>query len=95
MMGMFNFAYLTAFYKTANKILRSVIMGMISLTLCIGVFETAAQYVSSPLSMYLDDSSASGMVMQLPVLFGGMVFFAVANVVAYHISAKRFERLDL
>lgn len=95
MMGAFNMAYLTAFYKTANKILRAVIFGMTALVVCIGVFETTAQYVSSPVSMYLDASTPQGMVMQIPVLAFGIIVYAVLNIFAYRISAKRFERLDL
>lgn len=95
MMGTFNIAYLPAFYKTASKILRPVIFGMIALVVCIGVFETAAQYVSSPLGEYLDSSTPQGMVMQIPVLLAGIVIYGLLNMLAYRISAKRFERIDL
>lgn len=95
MMGVFNVAYLPAFYKTANKMLRPVVFGMIALVVCIGVFETIAQYAPSKLSLYLDASTPSGMIMQIPMLIFGIVIFAVLNFFAYRISAKRFERLDL
>lgn len=95
MMGVFNIAYLTAFYKTANKMLRPVVMGMLSLVLCIGVFETVAQYIPSELSLYLDASTFSGMVKQTPLLLSGIIIYVLLNVLSYRISAKRFEGLDL
>lgn len=95
MMGVFNIAYLTAFYKTANKMLRPVVFGMTALVVCIGVFETISQYVYSPVGAYLDASTVSGMLMQIPVLAFGIIIYAVLNILAYRISAKRFERLDL
>ena len=95
MLGVFNISYLTAFYKTANKMLRPVIMGMLSLVVCIGAFETVSQYVSSPLGAYLDASTVSGVIMQIPVLLGGIILYALLNILGYRISAKRFERLDL
>ena len=95
MMGVFNISYMPAFYKTANKILRPVVFGMIALVVCIGVFETVSQYVYSPVSMYLDASTAQGNFMQIPVLVCGIIIYAVLNILAYRISAKRFERIDL
>lgn len=95
MLGVFNISYLTAFYKTANKMLRPVVMGMLSLVLCIGAFETISQYVYSPASVYLDASTASGMIKQIPVLAVGITLYVVLNVLGFIISAKRFERLDL
>lgn len=95
MMGVFNIAYLPAFYKTANKMLRSIVFGMIALVVCISIFETVSQYVYSPVGAYLDSSTAQGMLMQIPVLVAGIIIYAVLNVAAYRISAKRFERLDL
>ncbi len=95
MLGGFNFIYGTAFYKTGHKTLKPLILSGVFFLVFIGVFETLAQYVKSPVSTFLDSSTPVGMVMQIPVLLGGLALFVLLNFWGYRISAKRFEELDL
>lgn len=95
MFGGFNFIYLTGFYKTGHKILKPMLCAGGFFVLFILVAETLAQYVKSPVSAYLDSSTPQGMLMQIPVLLGGIIAFVLLNIIGYKISAKRFEELDL
>ncbi|MBQ8000195.1 MAG: ABC-2 transporter permease [Ruminococcus sp.] len=95
MFGGFNFIYLTEFYKTGHKILKPILFAGGFFMLFIGVAETLAQYIQSPVSAYLDSSTPEGMLMQIPVLIAGIVLFVLLNLWGFKVSAKRFERLDL
>ena len=44
---------------------------------------------------WLDGMDAASLLRQLPILLAGAVTYAAANVLAYRVSAKRFERVDL
>lgn len=95
MFGGFNFIYMTGFYKTGNKIRKPMLLATIFIVVYILAVEGIAQYIPSALSIYLDSSTPEGMLMQIPVLLGGIIAFFGLNLWGYSISAKRFERLDL
>ena len=89
--GGFNLLFVTTFYRTAHNLARPSLYG----GLFILVAETLAQYIPGPVSDYLDAADPAGMVRQWPVLLGGVLFWLAATVLTYHISARRFERVDL
>lgn len=91
MFAIYNVIFFPMFYKTAYKIAAPVITAFTAaLIFAVGV-ELLVIFV--PAAKALDDASKTAV--QLPVLFGGIALFVFFNIIAYKISAKRFETLDL
>ena len=90
--GVFNLVFFSQFYKTAYKAGVAFIIALIPTVLGIAVMEAA---VHVPGLAWLDGMDGASLARQLPVLLSGAVIYAAANFLAYRISAKRFERVDL
>ena len=93
MLGGFNIIFIPEFYRTARKLFRPMLYASVFIFVYIGAAETAAQYYPSPVSEFLD--RAGIFPEHLPVLAAGIIIYAVLTFLAYKISAKRFERVDL
>lgn len=93
MLGGFNIIFIPEFYRTARKLFRPTLFSAIFIFAYIAAAETAAQYYPSPVSEFLD--RAGIFPEHLPVLAAGIIIYAVLTFLAYKISAKRFERVDL
>lgn len=91
MYALFNVVFFPMFYKTAYKIGIPVLAGIITVVLFAAGVEFAVLYI--PALRVLDGMDHIGA--QLWVLAAGIALFAVLNIVAYRVSAKRFERVDL
>lgn len=93
MLGGFNIIFIPEFYRTARKLFRPMLFSAIFIFAYIAAAETAAQYYPSPVSEFLD--RAGIFPEHLPILAAGIIIYAVLTFLAYKISAKRFERVDL
>lgn len=93
MLGGFNIAFIPEFYRTARKLFRPMLYASVFIFVYIGAAETAAQYYPSPVSEFLD--RAGIFPEHLPILAAGIIIYTVLTFLAYKISAKRFERVDL
>lgn len=93
MLGGFNIIFIPEFYSTARKLFRPTLFSAIFIFAYIAAAETAAQYYPSPVSEFLD--RAGIFPEHLPILAAGIIIYAVLTFLAYKISAKRFERVDL
>ncbi|KLU62357.1 hypothetical protein CEB3_c12180 [Peptococcaceae bacterium CEB3] len=94
MYAIFNLIFLPGFYKTAYKVGMPIILAICAAAVYVTAVDVAV--VSVPvLRVKLDGLGASHMAGQLPVLLAGVVLFALLTLLAYRISARRFERLDL
>lgn len=94
MYGLFNAVFFPIHYKTAYKIARAIIVSVIATILFAGVIEFFVAVV--PTAAYvLDGINADALVRQLPVLACGVVAFVLLTLLAYRVSAKRFEKVDL
>jgi hypothetical protein len=78
------------FYKTAYKIGLPVLAAVSAAVLFAGAAEVTAAAVPA-----LNGVSGAALVRQLPVLAAGLAAFALLSWLAYRISARRFERVDL
>ena len=93
MYALFNVIFLPSFYKTAVKAGWALLFGGGAVLLYILIMELL---VRIPLfTGYLDAADPAGMVRQIPVLIGGILIFIALNVLAFHKSAKNFERAEL
>lgn len=89
--ALFNVIFFPMFYKTAYKIGIPSVVGIIAVLLFATGVEFAVIYI--PALRVLDGMGHIGA--QLWVLAGGIVLFVLLNILAYRISARRFERIDL
>jgi hypothetical protein len=94
MYGLFNLVFFPMFYRTAYKMGGAIIASILAAVLFATAAETMALMIPSAASV-LDGISQAALVRQLPVLAVGIAVFAVFSWLAYRVSARRFERVDL
>ena len=90
--GVFDLVFLTAFYKSGYKVGRSFILAAIPMVFLMAAIE-AASYI--PALVWIDSYQPEHLLIQLPILIVGIVCYGVLVPLAYRISAKRFEKVDL
>ena len=88
----FNVIFLTVFFKTGYKAGKAFLLGAIPASLAVVVMEVMVHF---PQLKWLDSVEPEVMVQQLPILFIGILMYIIGMYVAYKISAKRFENVDL
>ncbi|HOO61501.1 MAG TPA: ABC-2 transporter permease [Bacillota bacterium] len=95
MFAIFNLIYYTGFYKTAYKAGKYFLAASILMFIYIGICESLVWIPVPGLKEYLDTMNASMMIKQLPILGAGILIFVLGYFLTFHISAKRFEKVDL
>ena len=90
--GIFNLVFFTQFYKTAYKAGTAFLTALVPTTLGIVAVEAVVHF---PGLEWLDGLDRASLLRQVPILLAGAVLYAAANALAYRVSAKRFERVDL
>ena len=85
--AVFDLVFLAAFYKSGYKVGRSFILAAIPMVFLMAAIE-AASYI--PALVWLDSCQP-----EHPILIAGIVCYGVLVPLAYRISAKRFEKVDL
>ena len=88
----FNFVFFTEFYKTAYKVGKAFLMGMVLAVLGMIAME-ALPHIEA--TKWLDSMEPAMLVRQLPILLIGIVIYILGTIAAYSIAAKRFEKVDL
>jgi ABC-2 type transport system permease protein len=94
MYAIFNVIFLPGFYKTAYNVAMSILLAIAAVIVYV-VGVTIAVLFVPVLRTNLNGLGASHLSSQLTVLFPGIALFALLTLVAYRISANRFEKLDL
>lgn len=89
--AIFNAMFIPSFYKTGWKIrfLWPAIVIFLFISVC------AALVFFPVVGPYLDDSTAAGMIKQLPVLFGGIVIYVVGMLLTCRRAIRNYEHVDL
>ena len=90
--GVFDLVFLTAFYKNGYKVGQAFLLAAIPMALLMTATEAAAHL---PALAWMDSCQPEHLRMQLPVLAAGIACYGVLLLLAYRISAKRFEQVDL
>ena len=90
--GVFDLVFLTAFYKNGYKVGQAFLLAAIPMALLMTATEAAAHL---PALAWMDSCQPEHLRMQLPVLAAGIACYGVFLLLAYRISAKRFEQVDL
>lgn len=90
--ALFNFIFLTEFFKTAYKAGRAFLLAVIPAVVVMTVMEVLSHI---PPFAWLDSVQTTDLLRQVPILCVGVVVYLIANISAYHIAARRFEVVDL
>lgn len=91
-LAVFDFVFLTQFYKTAYKVGKAFALAMVPEIILILAMETSSHI---PALALIDGTSAPELVTQLPILAAGAIIYAAVLLAAYKISARRFESVDV
>ena len=94
MLGIFNLVFVAEYYKTGYKIGISCIKASIIIFFYIAIAEILLRVIPY-LSKYSDSISKEDLIMQIPVLILGIVFYSIITVISYKKAVKCFEKLDL
>jgi hypothetical protein len=94
MFALFNLIFLPLVYKTAYKLGAALIWAGLAVTLFIFGVEGAVRFVPA-LNRMLDTTDLVLQVRQLPILAGGILIYILAMLLAYRLSVRRFDRVDL
>lgn len=90
--AVFDLVFLTAFYKSGYKVGKSFILAAIPMVFLMVAIEATAHI---PALAWMDSYQPKHLLMQLPILFAGIICFSVFVPLTYRISAKCFEKVDL
>lgn len=88
----FNMLFFIEFYKTAYKVGKAFVIGLIPAILLMFIVECATHFDTF---LWIDQTGIIAMYSQLPVLIVGIIIFILGNVIAYRIAKSRFEKVDL
>ena len=90
--AVFDLIFLTAFYKSGYKVGKSFLLASIPMVFFMVAIEAASHI---PALAWIDSYQPEHLLMQLPILIVGIVCYCVLLPIAYRISAKRFQKVDL
>lgn len=88
----FNMFFFTEFYKTAYKVGKSFIKGIVPALLLVFIVEGTTHIDTF---VWIDQTDKIAMQAQIPILIIGVTIFVLGNIFAYHIAKNRFEKVDL
>ncbi len=94
MYGLFNMVFFPMFYRTAHKIGVPMLAGCAVIVLFAAAAEMAVLLWPGA-AHALDGIGGDALIRQLPVLAGGIAFFALLTWLACRVSVTRFEKVDL
>lgn len=90
--AVFDLVFFTTFYKNGYKAGKAFIMAAIPMVFLMVAVETIAHI---PTLGWLDSYQPKHLLMQFPILVVGFICYGASLTLAYRISAKRFEKVDL
>ena len=94
LLGLFNRIFFPMHYKNAYDLGKPFVVSSASLALGMVVLE-AMQHVLPYLRDVCDSYAPADQLRQLPVLFGGLLVFALLTCRSFSLSVQRFEKADL
>lgn len=88
----FNEIFLTQFFKDARRVGIAFLLAVIPAALAVLTMQVIVHF---PRFAWLDSVEPVMLVRQTPILLVGMVVYITGIIVAYRVSASRFEKVDL
>ena len=90
--AVFDLVFLTAFYRSGYKVGRAFLRASIPMVVLMAATEATAHI---PGLAWMDSCQPEDLFRQLPILAVGMVCYGALIPLAYRISVKHFEQVDL
>ncbi len=90
--AVFDLVFFPAFYKSGYKAGKYFILAAIPMLILMIAVEGS---VHIPVLFWLDSYKPEHLLLQLPILLFGILCYAVFLTLAYRMSVKRFEKVDL
>ncbi|MDR2166709.1 MAG: ABC-2 transporter permease [Clostridiales bacterium] len=90
--GLFNLVFMTQFFKTAHKAGKAFLLALIPAIPVVFAMEALVHF---PQFAWLDSITGEEMLRQLPILIAGIVTYPIFTLIAYRISLRRFDMVDL
>ncbi len=90
--AIFNLILLTQFFKTGYKVGKAFILAIIPAAIGVIIMEVIVHF---PRFKWLDSVDMNVMLKQLPILVIGIVIYLFSMLIAFRVSANRFQRVDL
>jgi len=90
--AIFNFIFLTEFFKTAHKVGKAFLLAIIPAAIGVLIMEVIVHF---PGFKWLDSVEPAMILKQLPILVIGIAIYILSMLSAYKISANRFQKVDL
>lgn len=90
--AVFDFIFLTTSYKSGYKVGKSFVFAAIFMVLLMVSVEATAHI---PALVWMDSCQPENLLMQLPILVVGIICYGVLIPLAYRISARHYENVDL
>ena len=90
--AVFDVVFFTTFYKSGYRVGKAFILAALPMAILMAAAESTAHI---PALAWMDSSQSECLLMQLPILLLGITCYGVLVPIAYRISAKRFEAVDL
>ena len=87
--AIFNFIFLTEFFKTAYKTGKAFIFGIIPAVICMIAMEIL------PVTNWLNSTVSFDLLLQLPILGGGIICYVLSMIFTNIIAVRQFEKVDL
>jgi len=94
MLGLFNFIFLTQYYKSGYKIGVPFVQSSTMMVVYIVIAEAMLRVIPY-MRDYCDSVSIENQIRQIPVLFLGVILYTAITLLAYKKSADSFDKLDL
>ena len=94
MLGLFNFVFLTQYYKDGYKIGMPFSISCVVTSIYVIDLETL-DHIIPYMKDVCESVTAEAMIKQIPVLIVGIIIYATITVLAYKKSAVSFEKLDI
>ena len=88
----FNVIFLTHFFKTGYRVGWSFLWAIIPATLGVLLMEIVVHF---PQFAWLDSVEGAMLFRQLPILLAGILVYILGTAIAYRVSTKRFDIVDL
>lgn len=94
MLAIFNIIFIPMYYKTAYKLGAAQLVSITTAMVFAGIAQWAG-IQSSYMHDIFNGSGADNMILQSSILITGIVIFIAFTLIAYHMSVKRFQRVEI
>lgn len=90
--SVFDLIFLTTFYKSGYKAGKAFILASLPMAVLILLIEACVHF---PAFIWLDSYAVQDMIRQIPIIIIGIICYCLCLTLAYRISVKRFEKVNL